>query len=228
MKYLRGNQETSGPHGSLTVKIAGTNALLLPDRAMYLMDHRALIVSDVHLGKITHFRKHGIGIPQKALYDNFKRLALLIDSINPEKIIFLGDLFHSSINYEWSIFGKFLSSYPDTYFELILGNHDILDQQNYNQLNLYVKRQCIIDQLLLSHEPIDTVPDGLYNIYGHIHPAVRLRGRGRQTLRLPCYLLAKNYAIMPAFGTFTGMHTLSPSSDDLIYAIADGQVIFIS
>lgn len=215
--------------GTITIDVAGERLMLLPDKASYLIDHNILIISDVHLGKITHFRKHGIGVPQSALQDNFKRLALLIDSIEPLKVIFLGDLFHSSINSEWILLQEFIVDRLDsTSFELILGNHDILNPKIYSQTNIATSKSISIGRLLLTHEPLDDVPEGQYNIYGHIHPAVNLTGAGKQKLRLACYYFSQNYAIMPAFGTFTGMHSLKPKKSDTIFVIADDQVIAVS
>ena len=214
--------------GTKTIEVADEQLLLLPDKAVYLPIHSILIISDVHLGKITHFRKHGIGIPQSAMHDNFERLALLIDSIEPKRVIFLGDLFHSTLNSEWQLLMKFIYDRQDTSFELILGNHDILDPKIYEQSNLLTFKSESIGRLLLTHEPLANIPSGRYNIYGHIHPAVKLSGAGKQTLRLACYFFSEHYAVMPAFGTFTGMHTLKPKNTDNIYVIADDKILQVS
>jgi metallophosphoesterase superfamily enzyme len=65
-------------------------------------------------------------------------------------------------------------------------------------------------------------------LHGHIHPAVKLRGKGRQRLKLPCFFFAKDYGVMPSFGDFTGSFALSPTGSDQVYAIAENQVLKIS
>jgi len=37
--------------------------LLLPQKAIYWQQQKALIVADVHFGKVGHFRKAGIAVP---------------------------------------------------------------------------------------------------------------------------------------------------------------------
>ena len=39
---------------------------------------------------------------------------------------------------------------------------------------------------------------------GHLHPACRIHGRGRDSLRLPCFVSDGRQVILPAFGEFTG------------------------
>jgi len=211
--------------GSVTVSVLKEKLILLPEKASYLPDHNILIISDIHLGKITHFRKHGIGIPHSASNDNFNRLGLLIDSIVPSRVIFLGDLFHSNYNSEWIIFKDFINQNSTISFELVLGNHDILNPDLYNQSKLKYSKSISIGQLILTHEPLGNIPDKHFNIYGHIHPAVKLTGTANQSLRLACFFFSDQYAVMPAFGTFTGMHTLKPKRSDNIYVIAENKVI---
>lgn len=214
--------------GAILITIAGERLLLLPDKAIYLVDHRILLVSDLHIGKISHFRKHGIGIPHKAALDNFERLSLLVDSIDPLKVLFLGDLFHSTINSEWTLLKDFIRSRSDIEFVLILGNHDILDENVYQKSAIRTCLEYQIGKIILTHEPLATIPDDTYNIYGHIHPAIKLRGRGKQSLRLPCYIFREKDGIMPAFGTFTGMYTINCKVTDQVFVIGDQQVLAVN
>src|SRR5256885_6443915 len=45
---------------------------------------------------------------------------------------------------------------------------------------------------------------------GHVHPAVVLRGPGRDALRLPCFAVHAGFTLLPAFGLFTDMASLPP------------------
>ena len=60
---------------------------------------------------------------------------------------------------------------------------------------------------LACHVPVSP-PTG-YALCGHIHPGVRLSGSGGQSERLPCFVLGRRRAILPAFGGFTGLALVS-------------------
>ena len=71
---------------------------LLPEKVAFLPHHKTLVVADIHLGKASHFRKEGIMIPLPGSCPDLKCLGELLDSLQPEIVVFLGDLFHSSLN----------------------------------------------------------------------------------------------------------------------------------
>src|ERR1700709_1425617 len=84
--------------------LLGQNLLLLPQKAIYWEQQRALIIADVHLGKVGHFRKAGIAIPRHMEQSDLAILSELIHEYRPEKLLFLGDLFHSDMNNDWDWF----------------------------------------------------------------------------------------------------------------------------
>gem|GEM_PF-4957861 len=43
---------------------------------------------------------------------------------------------------------------------------------------------------------------------GHLHPCVNLGGRAFDSLRLPCFHFKPHVGMLPAFGSFTGMHPI--------------------
>ena len=81
----------------------------------------------------------------------------------------------------------------------------------------------VIQPFALRHHPADT-PD-LYTLAGHVHPAVRLTGPGRQRLRLPCFVFGNRVGVLPAFGPFTGAADVEPGPGDRVFAVADGAVV---
>jgi DNA ligase-associated metallophosphoesterase len=203
-------------------EFGGERLELHPWGALYWERENTLMVSDVHLGKISHFRKFGAAVPRKALHRNFERLNGLLDHFEPATICFLGDLFHSHINREWELFRHWAEKCPAK-IELVLGNHDIISPLRYEALGISCSDQQERAPFLLTHHPAAHF-DG-YNICGHIHPAVRLEGSGRQRLRLPCFHISHQQLILPAFGAFTGSHVMDPSPTDRIYALADSEII---
>ena len=82
-----------------------------------------------------------------------------------------------------------------------------------------------MDPFLLSHHPMKEVPEGQYNLAGHIHPCVYLSGQGRQRTRLACFYFGEQQGILPAFGTFTGMASLQVKRGEQVYVIAENSVI---
>ena len=84
----------------------------------------ALIISDWHLGKASHFQKSGVPIPSILGHEDLNQIAKIIFDQTPEHVIFLGDLFHSNQNAEWTWFIKWMDHFPDVKFTLVEGNHD--------------------------------------------------------------------------------------------------------
>lgn len=197
---------------------------LHPAGVLYWKEQHALLLSDLHLGKISHFRKYGAAVPQKAIEANYALLNSCMARYKPETLYFLGDLFHSYLNTEWHLFESWIQANPCNKI-LIAGNHDIISHHKYEAIGIRVVLEAMVGQFLLTHKP--EVRDGYFTIAGHIHPGVRLAGKGRQTLRLPCFFKSPHQLILPAFGTFTGMHALEKGTDNEVYAIADREVIKI-
>lgn len=208
----------------MKIQINNENFILHPSGAVFWERKKTIIISDVHLGKVTHFRKHGIAIPENAISENFRKITAVLDYFHPEKIIFLGDLFHSTKNAEWDLFENWVSeNNHETY--LITGNHDIIDEKHYRKIGVIVVETLEIDHFFFTHHP--TEKENLFNFSGHIHPGILLRGLGLQTLKLRCFYQKSNQMIFPAFGEFTGKYIVKPNVEDLIYAIAGNEVILI-
>lgn len=209
-----------------TVEITVQNQTLIlhPSGALYWKEKSYLLIADVHFGKITHFRKHGSGVPQEAIHKNIKELDAVVLYFDPDAIIFMGDLFHSHLNTEWFLFKNWIESI-DCKVQLVTGNHDIIAPLHYEDIGVQIFEELCIGSLLLTHHP--ETRDGFFNIAGHIHPGVQLVGTGKQSLKVPCFFMTPNQLIQPAFGTFTGNYILTPKPEDRVFAVADDQVIEI-
>lgn len=208
-------------------EIEGQELWLLPERAIYWPAQRALFIADTHFGKVSHFRKHGIKVPEEAARTNLLRLEKLLLATHAKSVYFLGDLFHSELNREWLGFKQVIALFPQTEFHLIGGNHDILDELSYYRARLtYHPEGLALGPFFLSHEPLDE--SNGFNLCGHIHPGVILKGHGRQSLRLACYYFNHRQGILPAFGEFTGTHALKVKKGDKVFVIAESRVIEVS
>ena len=185
-----------------------------------------LIIADVHLGKTTHFRKAGIPIPPQVLQADLVNLTSLLDSYSVKRVVFLGDLFHSQYNSEWAIFENWLSKFKYVSFDLVMGNHDI-HAKSFLPKQLQVHDTHLdIDPFFLTHEPeLPPIGSNKYNLSGHLHPAVGLKGVKGQSLKLPCFYFSEQQGVLPAFGRFTGTMKIKPKRTDKVFAIANEQVI---
>lgn len=184
-----------------------------------------LLIADVHLGKVTHFRKHGAAIPAHVAFKNLEKLTEVVNYFNPRIVCFLGDLFHSKLNSEWEDFAKWVE-YTASKVVLISGNHDIIPQYLFTDIAVTVLEEQIIGDFYLTHHPAEH--DTLFNFCGHIHPGVKMKGVGRQILKLACFFKTKNQLIFPAFGNFTGKYILEPTKDDTVFVLVDGEVLSVS
>ncbi|MDB5116290.1 MAG: pdeM [Mucilaginibacter sp.] len=211
-------------------KLLNQDLLLLPQRAIYWQQEETLIAADVHLGKVGHFRKAGIAVPRDMEQGDLAVLSDLIHEYRPRTILFLGDLFHSDMNADWEWFALWRQQFPKLDIKLIRGNHDIVHDKHYQQLNISLYDELLVGPFLMLHHPVaETRLEELdsYVFCGHIHPGVSLKGRGRQSLTLPCFAFGGNQAILPSFGKFTGRVAIRSRETDRIFAVLKDKVIAI-
>ena len=100
---------------------------MLPSRALFLPQTKELLICDVHLGKAEYFQQNGIPLTNNSDENNFTRIETIVRKYSPEKLIILGDLFHSKYSISKSLQKKVegLPKLLKTNVELVLGNHDI-------------------------------------------------------------------------------------------------------
>lgn len=196
-------------------------------RVIFWEEENALILADLHFGKTGHFRKAGIGVPQTVYKEDLQRLIALIQFFKPVKLIVVGDMFHSRSNTELELFKKWRNDLPALGVHLVKGNHDILQQQWYDQAAIMVHSDRLtIKNFIFMHDAggIDIVPSGAYFFCGHIHPGIRIDGVARQSLHFPCFHFASMGCTLPAFSKFTGMINVRRNTADKVFAIAEGKV----
>jgi DNA ligase-associated metallophosphoesterase len=204
--------------------------ILLPQKAIYWKQQKALIAADVHLGKVGHFRKAGIAVPRDMEQSDLAVLSDLIFEHKPEKLIFLGDLFHSDMNADWEWFRLWRQQFSKLEIILIRGNHDIIHDKYYLELNIALHDQLQIGPFLMLHHPLTDKKleaTEAYAFCGHIHPGVSLSGRGRQSLTIPCFAFGNKQVVLPSFGRFTGRVALRHQKHDRIFGVLKDKVIVI-
>jgi len=216
--------------GGMEITLLDQHLLLLPQKAIYWKEEKALIAADVHLGKVGHFRKAGIAVPRDMEQDDLAVLSDLIHEHRPEKIIFLGDLFHSDMNNDWDWFAMWRRHFPKLRIILIKGNHDIIHDKHYLELDVALHQSLLVGPFLMLHHPLteETLEHAEgYVFCGHIHPGVSLSGRARQHITLPCFAFGNGQVILPSFGKFTGKVAMRHREHDRIYGVLKDKVIAI-
>lgn len=208
-------------------KLLDASLFLLPEKAVYWKEEKTLILTDLHLGKAAHFRKSGIQVPESVHIPDYVRFKNLIRTYAPEKVLILGDLFHSSLNREWERFSSLIQDFPVTKFLLIRGNHDILQENLYSLANLEIAGEVATYGPFQFVHQFSGRTSNRYILSGHIHPAVRINGPAKQSLMLPCFYFTKTHGILPAFGNFTGMAKINPKKNDDIFVILENSLVKI-
>lgn len=208
--------------GDIRIDLGGQQLILSTEKALFWVEQRLLVVSDLHLGKAGHFRKHGIPIPSGVHHHDLFRLETLIGQFTPETVLFLGDLFHSDFNDEWLDLLQFRKRHFHVNFLLVQGNHDVMNPDIYPSSGIELVDEHTLPPFHFTHKASES---DLYNISGHVHPGIRLSGAARQGISLPCFFFEKDKGIMPAFGNFTGTYKIRPTKGSRVFAVSVDGVI---
>lgn len=215
---------------SLDFRLLGQDLALLPQKAIYWKQEQALIAADVHLGKVGHFRKAGIAVPRDMEQTDLSELSDLIYEYKPQKLIFLGDLFHSDMNADWEWFRMWRQQHRKLEIALIRGNHDIINDEHYLNLDVSLHDALLIHPFLMLHHPLgyeELEQAPAYAFCGHIHPGVNLSGRARQSITIPCFTFGEKQAVLPSFGRFTGRVAIRHQKTDKVFGVLKDKVIEI-
>jgi len=211
----------------MTIHCRGEELILSKEKAIYWAAKKMLIISDLHIGKSAHFRKHGLQVPDAVGLTDLQRLTRLMTEFNPGTLLVTGDMFHNRINSDANAFKEWRKGYPLLRVVLIKGNHDDLKKADYEALSIEVhQKELLCAPFRFVHDkPKDF--DEYYNISGHIHPGVVLYGKAKQQLKFPCFYFSSTCAILPAFSVFTGLFILKPEKGDQFYAVTPDKVVEI-
>lgn len=145
----------------MEIEVMHEQMVLYPQKAMFWKKERALLIADLHLGKVNHFRKSGFAVPAKANDHNLELLMEVIGLTNPARLIFLGDLFHSHYNQEWEVFGELVRHFSSISFELVLGNHDVMSERQYDRKGISVYDDLRMGPFQFTHHPLEEIPGPL-------------------------------------------------------------------
>lgn len=203
--------------------------ILHSNRTVFWEQEKILILSDLHLGKTGHFRKNGIAVPHAVMKEDMQRLVAAIQFFKPKQLVIVGDMFHSVENKEHELFLKWRNDLPHVEMLLVRGNHDIVPGQWYADANIELAENCWSkNNFTFIHHIEDAEPvsrESSFYFSGHIHPGVNIKGLGKQSLRFPCFYFTKEFAVLPAFGKFTGTYLVEPAKNEMAFAVVNNSII---
>lgn len=208
------------------VRLAGEELWLLPEKAMYWPAQQALLIADVHFGKAAAYRSLGQPVPRGTTAQNIAVLDELLAALPCRQLIFLGDFLHgpgSHAKDTLQALAVWRERHRELPMTLIRGNHDKRAGDPPLSLNIrVVPEPLLLGPFALQHEP-DPHPSR-HVLAGHVHPVYRLNGRGRQSLRLPCFRLGTDISLLPAFGAFTGGYQVERDDSSRLFVIGDNEI----
>ena len=218
----------------LRIRLAGEDALLHPSGTLYLSAHATLLVADAHFGKAVSFRKLGVPVPRGTTSETIDKLDAAVADTGAQRIVFLGDFLHSVRSHAAGTLGvlhAWRERQSHLQVTLVRGNHDDRAGDPPQSLRFDVVDEPLkLGAFALCHHPRPV--EGAYVLAGHWHPCISVTGRAFERLRLPCFWMGDDsgqlprqaVGILPAFGSFTGMHRIEPRAGDRIFPVA-GDVV---
>ena len=213
----------------VTLVLGGQPLVLLAAKAVWLPEHRTLLVADAHIGKAVSFRALGVPVPRGTTTQTLDALSRLVTTHAALRIVFLGDFLHSARSHAPATLAALAcwrARHAGLHLTLVRGNHDDRAGDPPGAFGIEcVDEPLRLDGLALCHHPRPR--DEGYVLAGHLHPCVGVHGRANDRLRLPCFWFGDAVGVLPAFGAFTGMHPVRPAAGDRVFAVADDRVMEI-
>lgn len=204
------------------IKIENETFTLTNQRALFWEKEKALILSDLHIGKTAHFRKNGIALTNHIMKNDLERLSILIEYFQPEKFIVVGDLLHAGDNSDVDEFCIWRNQYPELQFCLIEGNHDRISKKLEAKLCLNMRAEKFeLTGFVFIHDFEKKLER--FQITGHIHPGFVINSSVKN-IKLPCFVLSENQLLLPAFSEFTGLDTKNLPKKGRFYVFTDAEI----
>ncbi|MGD1916120.1 MAG: ligase-associated DNA damage response endonuclease PdeM [Phycisphaerales bacterium] len=217
-----------------SITLAGHDFRLLPERAVFWPERAWLLVADTHWGKCQTLRDAGAAVPSGPLLADLDRLRLVAHRTEATRVIILGDLVHGPSSLAPGMDELIRDWRPSLDCELAMvpGNHDrvIASPRGLGRLAAWqielLPAVLELDGFRLMHEPPNMA--GPATLCGHVHPAVRMRGRG-ESMKLPCFWhdRAYNTLVLPAFSSLVDGAVVKAEPGDDRWAIAGQRVMSV-
>jgi DNA ligase-associated metallophosphoesterase len=213
---------SAGSHDRYVTAVGGEVVHLLADRALYWPCEATLFVADVHLGKAAAFRAGGVPLPRGGTQSDLARLGALVAATGAQRLVILGDFLHAAAGRVAALDAAFLAwraTQAALTVTLVRGNHDEAAGDPPPDWRVEVVAEPhLLAPFLACHLPL--APPTGYALCGHLQPGVRLSGVAEVSARVPCFVLGRKRAILPALGSFPGLALRVPAPGERFVAIA--------
>jgi uncharacterized protein len=215
----------------VALTLAGEQVYLLSERALFWPGAATLVVADLHWGKPTPVATPGVRVPIATTSDDLSRLDSALQRTEARRMVVLGDLFHTKASripsHTLAELRRWRSLSDSFEILLVRSSHDRHSGDPPNDLRINsLNSPAYVPPFVFRHQPVDS-GDG-YGLAGHVHPGLTLMGRGLQQETLPCFIVGKNAALLPAFGSFTGLGAVQPAPGDRAFVIAGDEVLEVA
>ncbi|MEO5862727.1 MAG: ligase-associated DNA damage response endonuclease PdeM [Burkholderiales bacterium] len=209
------------------LEIAGSEVLLLAEKALYWPHRKMLCIADTHFGKAAAYRALGQPVPHGTTAANLLRLDVLLARYPVNLLVFLGDFLHAPKSRSPAILAALQAwrqRHAGLKCVLIRGNHDFHAGDPPAGMDIeIVNEPLLLGPFALRHTPARHA--GSYVISGHVHPVFELNGKGHQRLRLPCFHSTDEIMVLPSFGDFTGGYQVQTGHSSRIF-VTDGNSVW--
>lgn len=213
---------------SAIVQLDGTDAELMPERALFLRGARALVVADLHIGKSESYRRFGVPSADGIDDETLDRLGRAAMRAGARVIVVVGDLTHHADGIgevEMERFARFRERIMLP-IRLVEGNHDrgartlppewMIDR---------VGARFALGGVRFEHEPPAKAAAD-WTVSGHLHPMLSV-ARGPRSVEAPAFVVdrIRRTVVLPAFSKFTRGVRFDGRDGSELYAIAEGSVV---
>ncbi len=172
------------------------------DLALYLEEHNALVISDVHLGYEEAMNKNGILMPRFQYKDTLERMQKILAHFKGKRlkeIIINGDLKHEFgeiSTQEWREILKFIDFLLEHCERIVLvkGNHDVILYPIARKRGIEIQKNYLLADIYLTHGHELPTEEAMIKaktiMIGNEHPAISINEGPRSEL-FKCFLKGK-------------------------------------
>ncbi len=173
--------------------------------AAYFEDIYSLAFADLHLGFESAMAEKGLFLPKFQFKYIREMVEKSIERYDPQRIIIVGDLKHQfskNMPQEWGEVKEILQMISDRNPVIIRGNHDNYLRTILNRFGIKLNEVYRIGRYTFAHGHRAVDVRG-FLVMGHEHPAIGLRDPVGGIAKFPCFVLGKNFLILPAMSVYS-------------------------
>jgi putative SbcD/Mre11-related phosphoesterase len=193
---------------------------IFPGGSALIKDGNVLVVADMHLGCEASLEYQGISLPRVQSREIQKYLKVMIEALEPSKVIVAGDLKHNfsrNLNQEWRDVARFVRMLSGRVpLEVVKGNHDNYLGSILKEYGIPMRSEATCAGVRIVHGHVGTLTGGP-TIMGHLHPSIRLRESTGASLKSQCFLYEGEMGVLvlPALSLIaSGVDVVGQSSSD--------------